>query len=159
MRCNSCKPFVVLLRHFDDVAVPIHHLVGVKFFHVRYVVGVIVNFDVGTVLVETFYQHTLFVEVGKTHGTDYFFHPYFFCPLHQLGKQRLGYFKVVHHVETGETQLLDVVFLVDALVPDAGNSAHNFVVAVRKKHFALAKTEGVVCLRVKLRKLVHVQIG
>ena len=153
------KANVAFGGHGHAVAVPVDHLICAQLLHVLDIVGIVINFDICAVLIETFYEHTLFVEVRKGYRPDNFVHAQLPRPLEELFKQRLGDFEIVDDVEASKAQLFETRLLICAAVPDAGYPARDFAVLVGKEHFAVGKAEGVVDVGVELGKLIGIEIG
>ena len=83
-----------------------------------------------TLLVVTFYEHALRIEVREAEGTDDMCHAMGLAKLFHFGNQCRRDFLVVNGIEPAETDLIVLPVLISAIVDDSGNPSDGFSILV-----------------------------
>jgi hypothetical protein len=101
------------------------------------------------IVVEALDKQSLMVEVRKAHRTIKALHTTTFTPLGNGIYQRAEHCIIIYKVKPSEAALLNTPRLVSAMVYDAHDATHNFIVAISHIYHEVAHLESRVSLWVK----------
>ena len=113
------------------------------------VIRVVVNGDRVAFLLEPFDQKTLLVKVGEADRTNYLVQAAFLRPSEDRLKKLFRDLEVINDVETAETHLLSVYFLVIGVIYQGAYPADDLTVAIREEKPRLAILISRVCFWVE----------
>ena len=128
-----------VFRHIEFHLHPVGIFREAHPLHVLRVIRIVIDGSHRAKLVETLYQHTFSIEVGKAQRTLYLCHTPLLTPVFHRLNQGIRHFRVINEVYPSETYGLCIPGLISTFIDERSYPAYQFAILISQEIISLAK--------------------